>query len=119
MTRLLLSLSVALIAQVSVLAAPEDSLIERGDGLMARQRFKEASSTFREAVRVNPDSSKAHLKLGASLAAQDDYETAILEEKTALKLDPQAFLPHIVLGQIYANQGSTKNPSPNSKRPAA
>jgi tetratricopeptide (TPR) repeat protein len=46
------------------------------------------------------------MQLGAALATlaqKDDYDTAILEEKQALKLDPKSFGARIILGHIYAN----------------
>jgi Flp pilus assembly protein TadD len=95
-----------------------DETIKKGDQLMDKGKFKQAAEVFREAVRINPDSAKAHSRLGASMAAQhdehemmgdkkgaeNDYETAILEEQTAIKLDPKYASPHLILGQIYANQ---------------
>ncbi|MDZ4836132.1 MAG: tetratricopeptide repeat protein [Candidatus Melainabacteria bacterium] len=79
-------------------------------------KFKEASDAYREVIRLEPNNAPAHQSLGAVLAGlgtiapdektrKDLDETAILEEKQAIKLDPKFHLPHIVLGQIYANQG--------------
>jgi tetratricopeptide (TPR) repeat protein len=79
-------------------------------------KFKEAEAAYRDVLRTEPDNAKAHQRLGAVLAAQGTVmndekarleidETAILEEKQAIKLDPKFHLPHVVLGQIYANRG--------------
>lgn len=102
--------TVSFLSFISVLPTPAkdalsaDELIEKGDQLMQKAKYKEASGTFREATRLYPDNARSHQRLGAALAALDDYETAILEEKTAIKLDPKYFLSHVVLGHIYANQ---------------
>jgi tetratricopeptide (TPR) repeat protein len=96
-------------------AAP---LIKKGDELMDHRKYQQAVDTFREAIRLDPDNAKAHSRLGAALAvmhdihetigksdlAKDDYATAVLEEQTAMKLNPKYGQPHIILGQIYANQ---------------
>jgi Tetratricopeptide repeat. len=50
-------------------------------------KLKEAANQFREAIRQEPNNAKAHQRLGAVLAAMNDYETAILECKQATKLD--------------------------------
>ena len=79
--------------------------IKKGDSLDEKGKHKDAIAQYREAVRLDPDCSKAHQRLGGCLAKWfDDYDTAILEEQTAIKLEPKYYLPHVVLGEIYANQ---------------
>ncbi len=85
-------------------AKPDSELMKKGEDLYSKMRLKEAAETYREVIRLEPDNDKAHQRLGAVLAGMEDYETAILEEKTAAKLNPKNFLPHVILGQIYANQ---------------
>ncbi|MFN8553827.1 MAG: tetratricopeptide repeat protein [Candidatus Obscuribacterales bacterium] len=85
-------------------APPESAQMRKAESLYGRGKVKEAIAEFREAIRLEPNNAKAHQRLGAALAANEDYETAILEEQQAIKLDPKYFLPHVVLGQIYANQ---------------
>src|SRR5271168_563773 len=75
-----------------------DELIKKGDLSLGHHKYKEAADTFRDAIRVQPDSARAHTKLGSVLAANEDYDTAVLEEQTASKLDPKYFLPHVILG---------------------
>lgn len=86
--------------------------MKAADILFQRQSPK-AIPAFREIIRKQPDNWKAHQRLGAALAGQvdsekggkpSDYETAILEEKQAIKLNDKYFLPHVTLGQIYSNQ---------------
>jgi tetratricopeptide (TPR) repeat protein len=102
---------------------PADSAIRKADGLMDRGQFDKAADAFHEVIRQFPDSAKAHSRLGAALAAkhdlderkgdkagaQNDYDTAILEEKTAIKIDGKIASPHIILGQIYANQAKLQD----------
>lgn len=113
-----LSLLFALNGAVALAADDVDAAIKRGDAIMDKGSFKKAADAFQDIIRQHPDNSKAHARLGAALAAQhdvdeasgnkeaakNDYETAMLEEKTAIKLDPKFASPHIILGQIFANQ---------------
>ncbi|MBP7578462.1 MAG: tetratricopeptide repeat protein, partial [Candidatus Obscuribacter sp.] len=59
--------------------------MKKAEASYARMNLKEAASQFREVIRLEPNNAKAHQRLGAVLAAQEDYETAILECKTAIK----------------------------------
>ncbi len=105
-----ISLAIGTAAYAQSTAKPDSDLMKKGEDLYAKMRLKEAAEVYREVIRLEPDNDKAHQRLGAVLAGLEDYETAILEEKTAAKLNPKSFLPHIILGQIYANQaGSDPN----------
>lgn len=94
-------------------AQPTDEQLKKGDMMQAGRKYKEAVDYFRDMARKFPDSAKVHARLGASLATLHDsspgpsddlIETAILEEKQAMKLDPTYGMPHVILGQIYGNQ---------------
>src|ERR1700722_5519301 len=84
-----------------------DTHISKGDGYMSSQKLIPAKGEFEKAVSLEPDNARAHQRLGAVLGALDQYDDAIKEEKTAMKLDSKLAIPHIILGQIYANQGHT------------
>ncbi len=96
--------------------AKDSAVMQKAEKLYKDGKLQEAANQFREAIRDEPDNAKAHQRLGIVLAAigtitQDEAQrkeiddTAILEEKQSAKLDPKHFLPHVVLGQIYANRG--------------
>src|SRR5271170_3028021 len=84
-----------------------DEILKKGDTLFEHHKFKEAEEQFRDAVASHPENARAHTKLGAVLAASalvstasgdrssagNQYDTALLEEQTAMKLDPKYFLP--------------------------
>lgn len=116
--------ALATVATTSQAVAADSSAdmpeIQKGDSLHKNNKFKEAAEAFREAIRKEPGNAKAHQRLGAVLAAQstiapdektqkDLDETAELEEKQAIKLDPKYYLPHVVLGQIYANRNKNED----------
>lgn len=91
---------------------PEQELIDnaafkKGEELYARLKLKEAVEQYREAANQLPNNPRVHERLGAALAGTEDYDAAIAEEQTAIKLDPKYFLPHVILGQIYSNQDKT------------
>ncbi|NJL71684.1 MAG: tetratricopeptide repeat protein [Candidatus Competibacteraceae bacterium] len=85
--------------------AQESEAMKKGEAAYQKMNLKEAAAQFREVIRQEPANAKAHQRLGAVLAAMEDYETAILECKQSIKLDGKNFLPHVVLGQVLANQG--------------
>ncbi|HEY9713535.1 MAG TPA: tetratricopeptide repeat protein, partial [Chroococcales cyanobacterium] len=95
-------------------AGEEDSVaMRKAEALFSQGKIKEATAAYQDVIRSEPDNAKAHERLGACMAAtvtgsatdKDAYETAILEEKTAIRLDPKYFLPHSMLGKIYTDQG--------------
>ncbi len=102
------------LAQADAKPQKEDSeAMKKADQLYGTGNLVAAADQYREVIRQEPDNAKAHQRLGAVLAGlasdprskgSDDYDTAILEEKQAAKLDPKSHLPHVILGQIYANQ---------------
>jgi len=96
-------------------AKKDSPAMGKAEKLYGAQKFEEAAKQYREVIREEPDNAKAHQRLGAVLAGigttmtdeaarKEQDDTAILEEKTAIKLDPKYYLPHVVLGQIYANR---------------
>ncbi len=116
-SKLALLLALATVATTGQVFAESaaDPEIKKGDDLQKANKLKEAADVFREVIRKEPGNAKAHQRLGAVLAAQatiapdektqkDLDETAELEEKQAVKLDPKYYLPHVVLGQMYANR---------------
>lgn len=116
-----LALSLSGASGIVFAADDVDALIEKAYKMMQADKNKPAEVLLRDALRTSPDNAKLHMVLGKNLAAQatatrpdqrkhieDLYETAILEENQALKLDPKLFGAHIALGQIYANLGKNE-----------
>ena len=100
-------LTVIAAASISAPALAEDAGspdFQKADALYKKLKMKEAEAAFRDVIRKEPDNAKAHQRLGAVLGAMGEEETAILETKQSIKLDPKYFLSHIILGQLYANQ---------------
>lgn len=128
----MLSLALSATCGISYAADDVDALIEKAYKMMQADKNKPAETLLRDALRGNPDNAKLHMVLGKNLAAQatavrpdqkkqieDLYETAILEENQALKLDPKLFGAHVALGQIYANLGKSEQSIAEMKQACA
>ncbi len=84
--------------------------LKKGDALDDKGKPKEAIAQYREAIRLDPDCAKAHSRLGGCLAKYEhDYDTAILEEQTSIRMEPKYYLPHVILGEVYANLGKNED----------
>jgi protein O-GlcNAc transferase len=73
-------------------------------------KAKAAAAIARSVIADNPNNAQAHTTLGAALASMvddDNYDAAIEEEKTALKLDPNSYWARKFLGKIYTNLHKT------------
>lgn len=120
LTKLALSLVLSAVAVGTAQAQSDNSNespeLKKASGLHGQGKFKEAEVIYREILRKEPDNSTVHTRLGMALAAmamdkdpktrKDMEETAILEERQAIKLNPKDHMPHIQLGKIYANSGN-------------
>jgi len=84
---------------------------------------QEAAAAFREAIRINPDSSEAHLGLGKSELAAGQIREAIDELQEALRLSPGNLPARRLLSQAYRRMGDTKRAEEyaqtSSERPPA
>lgn len=84
--------------------------LARTEELINNGRPKAAAAALRNLTASHPDNAAAHMQLGAALASLADdnnYDAAIAEEQTALKLDPKSYGARKILGQIYANLKKT------------
>ncbi|XP_038072090.1 protein O-mannosyl-transferase TMTC1-like [Patiria miniata] len=64
-------------------------LFDIGNCLKELARDQQAIQSYREAVKLNPNLSSAHLNLGAMLHLKGDYAQARRHYNEALKLDPE------------------------------
>jgi len=74
--------------------------------LLNRGKAGAAASILHGVIVGHPSDSQAHMELGAALACladNDDYDSAIAEEKKALELDPNSYYARKILGHIYTN----------------
>jgi tetratricopeptide (TPR) repeat protein len=81
-----------------VLAA---TYLDQGHDLAAAER------EFREAVRLEPDSTTAHVLLGIFLLARKEEIAGISEFREAVRIAPSATLTHMMLAGAYETLGHT------------
>jgi Flp pilus assembly protein TadD len=82
--------------------------LTKGIGQLRDQHLAEARETFKEAVRLAPDSAEAHMALGLSLKRLKAYADAEAEYRTALRLDPGYPEAMNNLGLLLDLQGKTE-----------
>jgi Tfp pilus assembly protein PilF len=66
-----------------------------------------AEGEFREAVRLEPDSTTAHILLGIFLLARKEEMAAVSEFREAVRIAPSATLTHMSLAGVYEKLGRT------------
>lgn len=91
------------IAELDKQAATEH--LQRGSALAKQGKFEEAIVVYREAIRLNPDFSKAYHNLGMALDKQDKLDEAIAAYREAIRLDPTIASPHNYLAKALGKQG--------------
>jgi len=63
--------------------------------------YKEAMKSFKQAIRIDPDSAYAHSSLGAAYIESGKYKEAIDAYKQAIKINPDDAEVHADLGAAY------------------
>jgi protein O-GlcNAc transferase len=74
--------------------------------LTALERTGLAARAYREALRLGLNEAPVHTALGEALAAERQYEEAIVEYRAALNLSPDSFVAHA--GMALALEASGK-----------
>jgi tetratricopeptide (TPR) repeat protein len=71
-------------------------------------KVEEMIASYREALRVNPDHSSAHINLGVILGKQLKHDEALYHFREALRIDPGDPGIYFSLGVALANTGKVK-----------
>jgi tetratricopeptide (TPR) repeat protein len=79
-----------------------DGRIALGEELVAAGNVPEAQSEFEAAIKLRPDSARAHLELGGAFARQGRLDDAQREFETTLQVDPGNKAATDSLNQIRA-----------------
>ncbi len=72
------------------------------------QKYDKAISSFKKAVKTDPDNALAHYTLGGIYTFKNMNKMAIEEYKKAIELDPAYPDPHYSLGFVYEKIGRKK-----------
>lgn len=79
--------------------------LERGDELRASGDVVGAIAAYQEALKLEPESVLAHLKLARALEQTGDREQSIAEYLRCIDLDPKLAAPFYALGFLLAREG--------------
>jgi len=72
------------------------------------QKYDKAISSFKKAIKIDPEYARAHYALGGIYTLKNRNEMAIEEYKKAIELDPAFADPHYSLGFVYEKIGRKK-----------
>jgi tetratricopeptide (TPR) repeat protein len=86
---------------------PADAIARynRGVGLQAQGKLKEAIAEYRAAIRIMPDYVEAHSNLGNALRAQGKTAEAVDAYRAAIRINPSYGELHNNLASAVADQG--------------
>ena len=71
-------------------------------------KYPEATTAYREAIRLKPDYAEAHTNLGSLLIALNEYSPAVTELQEAIRLKPDNPVSHNNLGYAYQKIAETQ-----------
>jgi tetratricopeptide (TPR) repeat protein len=78
----------------------------RGRTAFGAGHYEEAAAAFRQAIEARPDSARARVNLGTSLAALGSSEDAAAEFERALELEPGNITAHFNLAALKIGEGA-------------
>jgi len=86
--------------------SPTETAIDRtkeGDGFRQQQRYVDAETAHREAIRLDPGNGQYHDNLGDALSGQEKYPEAEAAYREAVRLDPDNAIYRNHLGVALFN----------------
>lgn len=100
--------SVAFAIDTGKKQAPANAVkhIEQGDELLGKELTDKAIASYRKAIQLAPDDSRAYQRLGNAMAQAGKLDAAIEEERRAIQLNPTNALAHADLGWLLGMQKS-------------
>ncbi len=82
-----------------------EDYIREGIKFTRKQNYKKAVSSYKKAIKKDPEYPLAHHALGGIYTFKGMNEKAIEEHKKAIELDPEYPDPHYSLGFVYEKSG--------------
>ncbi len=83
-------------------------LLEKGNLMLSREKYKQAISFYKKALKINSDYAEGYSNIGAALVRQDKLDEAVLEYKKALEINPDFAAANYSMGNILLLQGKVK-----------
>ncbi len=90
-------------------AADVDTLIDSGNKYWSEGKLEEAESTFREAIKADPDAALPHARLAGLLLSQHRNDEARAEYQNAIMNDPEDPNLFLALAIVYLHEKSYSN----------
>jgi len=90
-------------------AADVDTLIDSGNQYWSEGKLEEAESTFREAIKADPDAALPHARLASLLLSQHRNDEARAEYQNAIMNDPKDPNLFLALAIVYLHEKSYSN----------
>src|SRR5262249_5656791 len=78
-----------------------ESVAFRGEIAFRRGNFTDADSLYRESLRLNDNTARAHFGLGKLALAKMKTDDAVRQFKRALELEPREALFHLYASEAY------------------
>ena len=78
---------------------------QKGSEQLQRGDFDAAITSFKKAIRLKPDDSKAHFALGVLYGKKGQHEAAFTSFKEVIRLDSDNTDSHFALGVLYSRKG--------------
>lgn len=88
--------------------ADAQAYLDGGNKYLDGKDYPNALSQFKEAVRLDPDSSWAHFYVGYCLNRLNRYEEAVKEFEEAIRLEPNHLTMYLSCGYAYGQLGDKK-----------
>ncbi len=89
-----------------------------GSALLRDDKFDDAVTALREAIRLKPDDVDSHYGLGYALQFQEKFDEAVTAYRAAIRLKPDYAEAHYALGNGPVRSSARKmRPKPNSPKP--
>ena len=82
-----------------------DYWFQKGNSFFEAGKYEEAIESYKQAIRIKPDSAKLHAFLGGAYIESGDYKKAIESFKEAIRIKPDYAGAHYFLGFAYENLG--------------
>jgi len=83
-------------------------LLEKGNLMLSQEKYKQAISFYKKALKINPDYAEGYSNVGAALARQDKLDEAVLEYTKALEINPDFAEANYSMGNILLLHGKVK-----------
>jgi Tfp pilus assembly protein PilF len=106
MNRLIRAAFLSVLLTATAGATEINSLVEAGNKFWSEGQLQQAESTFREAIRLDPEAALPHARLAGLLMSQQRNDEARSEYQQAIMNDPEDPALFLALAIVYLHEKS-------------